>query len=133
MGFSPIHCRPASFLNTVYRREGGFRGGSSIKARGGQCDPCPLSFPGQHLPGVSLYQCMSKQERSLLAWWLLLQGWVGGLFRPLFQGGHPSNGPSPPFFSAGFLYTLPNSLLAPARIGSLSLQLLIFFSKENFL
>ena len=69
--FSPVHCKSASFLNTVYRREGGFRRGSSIKARGGLCGSCPLSHLGQHLLGVSLYQCMSKQERSLLTEWLL--------------------------------------------------------------
>ena len=109
MGFSPVHCRPASFLNTVYRREGGFRGGSSIKARGGQYESCPPLLLGQHLPGVSLYQCMSKQERSLLAWWLLLQGWVGGLFRHLFRGTTPRM--APPHLSFQQVFCTPSLIL----------------------
>ena len=107
-----------------------FRGGSSIKARGGLYLYCPVFLPGQHLPGVSLCQCMPRKGRLLFPFLASPSkgGWVGYL--DISHRGHPSNGPYPSS-SQQALSTPSLTYLSPcpARIISLSLQLLILFQR----
>ena len=109
----------------------GLGGGSSINARGGLClllSPFPSWSAPSRCEFVSVHA--QKGEISLILW--LLPPWVGVWVGCLdiSHRGHPSNGPYPSS-SQQALSTPSLTYLSPcpARIISLSLQLLILFQR----
>ena len=127
MGFSPAHCRPALFLNAVYRWEGGFRRGLHQDKRWVLC--LLFSFLSWVAPSRCEFVSVQVQAGEVSPVFLASPskgGWVG-IFRHLL-GGPPLEWPLPIFLFSRFSVHPPDWSLFPQGL-SLSLQLSISFSK----